>query len=129
MGLFKQLMIFGKTGLQGLPTRVTLFLWAFTRQGLLGSPYSQHGILQQAQGEPQYLETFRAGADPGIILSVFVAQLVGRLGSGGFWKEDYGWGVRVGRPFNSFGARRRSSVRYGTRLGDLKESWFILFSN
>ena len=40
--------------------------------------------------------------------------------------EDYGWGVLVGRPF---GARRRSSVRYGTRLGDLKESWFILFSN
>ena len=27
MGLFKQLMIFGKTGLQGLPTRVTLSLW------------------------------------------------------------------------------------------------------
>ena len=74
MGLFKQLMIFGKTGLQGLPTQVTLFLWAFTRQGLLGSPYSQHGILQQAQGEPQYLETFRAGADPGIILSVLVVS-------------------------------------------------------
>ena len=35
-------------------------------------------------------------------------------------------GVRVGRPF---GARRRSSVRYGTRLGDLKESWLIFFSN
>jgi len=65
------------------------------------------------------------GADPGIILSVFVAQLVGRLVSDGFWEQDYGW-VRVGRPF---GARRRSSVRYGTRLGDLKESWFILFSN
>jgi len=45
MGLFKQLMIFGKTGLQGLPTRVTLFLWAFVDKGLLGSPYSQHGIL------------------------------------------------------------------------------------
>jgi hypothetical protein len=28
-----------------------------------------------------------------------------------------GWGVRVRRPF---GARGRSSVRYGTRLGDLK---------
>ena len=28
-----------------------------------------------------------------------------------------------------FGARGRSSGRYGTRLGDLKESWFILFSN
>ena len=26
-------------------------------------------------------------------------------------------------------ARGRSSVRYGTRLGDLKENWFLLFSN
>jgi hypothetical protein len=34
------------------------------------------------------------------------------------------WRVR-----RHFGARGRSSVRYGTRLGDLKESWFILFSN
>ena len=38
MGLFKQFMIFGKTGLQGLPTRVTLFLWAFSRQGATGVP-------------------------------------------------------------------------------------------
>ena len=38
-------------------------------KGLLGSPYSQHGILWQARGGPQYLETFRAGADPGSILS------------------------------------------------------------
>ena len=119
MGLFKQLMIFGE---KGLPTRVTLSLWVFR------SPYSQHGILWQARGESQYLETFRAGADPGIILSVLVAaaQLVGRLGSDGFWEQDYGWGVRVRRPF---GARGRSCVRYGTRLGDLKESWFILFFN
>ena len=55
MGLFKQLMIFGKTGLQGLPTRVTLFLWAFSRQG--------------ATGVPLFTETFRAGADPGSELS------------------------------------------------------------
>jgi hypothetical protein len=34
--------------------------------------------------------------------------------------------VRVCRPF---GARGRSSVRYGTRLGDLEENWFLLFSN
>ena len=34
-----------------------------------------------------------------------------------FWKGGYGWGVRVRRPF---GARGMSSVRYGTRLGDLK---------
>jgi hypothetical protein len=33
------------------------------------------------------------------------------------WERDYGWGVRVRRPF---GARGMSSVRYGTRLGDLK---------
>ena len=69
--------------------------------------------------------TFRAGADPGTILSVLVAQLVGRLGGDGFWKGDYGWGVRVRR---HFGARGMSSVRYGTRLGDLKENRFLLFS-
>jgi len=40
--------------------------------------------------------------------------------------RDYGWGVRVRR---HFGARGRSSVRYGTRLGDLKENWCILVSN
>jgi hypothetical protein len=99
MGLFKQLMIFGKTGLQGLSTRVTLSL---------GSPYSQHGILWQARGERQYLETFRSGADPGSILSHLGLgpprdRDLGRLdlGSNGFWKEDYGWGVRVSRPFGA----------------------------
>ncbi len=61
--------------------------------------------------------TFRAGADPGTILSALVSQLVDRLGGDGFWDGDYGWGVRVRRPF---GARGMSSVRYGTRLGDLK---------
>jgi hypothetical protein len=54
---------------------------------------------------------------PGTILSVLVAQLVDRLGGDGFWERDYGWGVRVRRPF---GARGMSSVRYGIRLGDLK---------
>jgi hypothetical protein len=44
----------------------------------------------------------------------------------GVWEGDYGWGVRVRRPF---GARGRSSVRYGTRFGDLTENWFLLFSN
>ena len=115
------------------PTRVTLSLWAFSRQGATGVPLSQHGILWQARGEPQYLETFRAGADPGSILSHLGLGPprdcdLGRLdlGSAVVWEGDYGWGVRVRR---HFGARRRSSVRYGTRLGDLKESWFILFSN
>ncbi len=53
----------------------------------------------------------------GTILSALVAQLVDRLGGDGFWDLDYGWGVRVCSPF---GARGMSSVRYGTRLGDLK---------
>ena len=87
--------------------------------GVESSPCSplQGGLACRARGEPQYLETFRAGADPGTILSALVAQLVDRLGDDGFWKGDYGWGVRVRSPF---GARGMSSVRYGTRLGDLK---------
>jgi hypothetical protein len=41
-----------------------------------------------------------------------------------------GAGLRVGVPGTPpFGARGRSSVRYGTRLGDLIENWFLLFSN
>ena len=60
-------------------------------------------------------------------------QLVGRLGSDGFWKQDYGQGVRRRNPgvrvSRHFGEPWRSSVRYGTRLGDLKESCFILFFN
>jgi hypothetical protein len=46
------------------------------------------------------------------------------MGGDGFWDEDYGWGVRVRRPF---GARGMSSVRYGIRLGDLEENWFLCF--
>ena len=116
----------------GLFPRGRLFLSGpIADKGLLGSPYSQPGILWQARGEPQYLETFRAGA-PGSILSHFGLgpprdRDLGRLDLGaGFCEGDYGWGVRVRR---HFGARGRSSVRYGTRIGDLKESWFILFSN
>jgi hypothetical protein len=58
---------------------------------------SQHGILWQAPGESQYLETFRAGADPGSILSHLGLgpprdHDLGRLdlGSDGFWNEDGG---------------------------------------
>jgi len=41
-------MIFGKTGLQGLPTR---FSGPFAEQGLVGVyPYSQHGILYCSRG-------------------------------------------------------------------------------
>ena len=96
MGLLKQIMIFGKSGLQGRPTRVSGPLAA---KGLLGSPYSQHGILWQARGEPQYLKTFRAGADPGSELShLGLAPSrdcdLGRFGPGQTW--ILGPGLRVG---------------------------------
>jgi hypothetical protein len=51
-----------------------------------------------------------------------VTQLVGRLGSNGFWDRDYGWGVLVGRPL-----AHAEGVLYGTELGSvtLKENWFV----
>ena len=75
------------------------------------------------------------GPEPTQVLNLVISVLLCQepatwggldLGSAGVWDRDYGWGVRVLRPF---GARRRSSVRYGTWLGDLKENWFLLFSN
>ena len=114
MGLLKQLMIFGKSGLQGLPTRVALFPWAFSRRGATGFPLFTTWDSVAGSGRAPIPENI---SDPGTILSVLVAQLVGRLGGDGFWNRDYGWGVRVRRPF---GARGMSSVRYGIRLGDLK---------
>jgi hypothetical protein len=120
MGLFKQLiMIFGKTGLQGLPTRVTLFLWAFSRQGATGVPLcttwdsvagsgrapresvlfigTQFSILYTSM----YLETFRARADPGSELSHLGLAPprdcdLGRFGPGQTW--ILGPGLRVGGP-------------------------------
>jgi len=75
MGLLKQLMIIGKTGLQGLglqglPTRVTLFLWAFSRQGATGVPLFTTWDSVAASGRAQYLKTVRAGADSGNRVSV-----------------------------------------------------------
>jgi hypothetical protein len=57
------------------------------------------------------------------------------LGRDGFWKGDYGWEVRVRRHFGlgtpPFLHTREElcSLWYGTRLGDLKENWFLLFFN
>ena len=86
-------MVFGKTGLQGLPTRVTLFLWAFSRQGATGVPlFTTWDSVAGLGRAPIPGNISGRRADPGIILSVLVAQLVGRLGGDGFWKGDYGWG-------------------------------------
>jgi hypothetical protein len=43
---------------------------------------------------------------------------------------DSGSGITGGGPgYAAILARGRSFVRYGTRLGDLEENWFLLFAN
>ena len=121
MGLLKQLMIFGKSGLQGLPTRVTLPLRAYwPTRGYWGPPIHNMGSCGRLGESPNTWKHF--GPEPTRAIEPRHRP------PGQRWILEAGLrvGVRVGRPF---GARRRSSVRYGTRLGDLKENWFLLFSN
>jgi len=63
------------------------------------------------------------GLEPTQVLNSVISDLLRQetatwggldLGRAGVWDGDYGWGVRVRR---RFGARGRSSVRYGTRFG------------
>ena len=130
MGLLKQLMIFGKSGLQGLPTRVALFPWAFSRRGATGFPLlttwdsvaglGRAPIPENISGRKLTRVLNSAGS---VLVHLRYVTKRPRTGEGcdpgnsGFWERDYGWGVRVHRPF---GAHGMSSVRYGTRLGDLK---------
>ena len=76
MGLFKQVMIFGKTALQGLPTRVTLSLWAFSRQGLQGPPIHNMGSCGRFGESPNTWKHF--GPEPTqtqySVISVLVRQ-------------------------------------------------------
>ena len=59
-----------------------------------------------------------------MILSVLVAQLVGRLGSNGFLKQDYGWGSGYAAILAHAGG-----ALYGTELGSvtLKRIGFFFF--
>ena len=127
MGLLKQLMIFGKSGLQGLPTRVALFPWAFSRRGttLLTTWDSVAGlgrapIPENISGRKLTRVLNSVGS---VLVHLRYVTKRPRTGEGcdpgnsGFWERDYGWGVRVRR---HFGARWMNSVRYGARLGDLK---------
>jgi len=121
MGLFKQLMIFGETGLQGLPTRVTLSLWAFSRQGATGVPLFTTWDPVAGSGRAPIPGNI-SGRSPGSILSHLGLgpprdRDLGKLdlSSAGVWERDYGWGSGYAAIL--------------ARLGDLKESWFILFSN
>jgi hypothetical protein len=126
MGLFKQLMIFGKTGLQGLPTRMTVFLWAFSRQGATKVPlFTTWDSVAGSDRVP--IPGNISGRRRPRNDTQCSRSAVGRpLGQQWILEAGLRVGVRVRR---HFGARGRSSVRYGTRLGDLKENWFLLFSN
>ena len=138
MGLLKQLMIFGKSGLQGLPTRVALFPWAFSRQGATGFPLLTTWDSVAGLGRAPIPENISGRKLTRVLNSVGSVLVHLRYvtkrprtgegcdpGNSGVWDRDYsiqysviyGWGVRVHR---HFGARGMSSVRYGTRLGDLK---------
>jgi len=126
----KQLMIFGKSGLQGLPTRVALFPWAFSRQGATGFPLLTTWDSVAGLGRAPIPENISGRKLTRVLNSVGSVLVHLRYvtkrprtgegcdpGNSGFWERDYGWGVRVRRPF---GARGMSSVRYRTRLSDLK---------
>ena len=106
MGLLKPLMIFGKTGLQGLPTRVTLSLRAPLFMGSCDRLGEGPNTWKHFGPEPTQVQ-YSAGRYTWRLscyysqCSIIRTELVGRLGSDGFWKdsEDYGWGVRVSRHF------------------------------
>jgi len=93
MGL-KQLMIFGKSGLQGLPTRVALPLRDIRQlrlsKGATGVPLFTICQWDSVAGPVpgNNFGKFGPGPDPGNRASV------GRLGSDGFcqWVRDYGGG-------------------------------------
>ena len=106
-GLFKQIMIFVKTGLQGLPTRVTLSLWAFSRQGATGVPLFTTWDPVAGSGRAPIPGNI-SGRSPGSILSHLGLgpprdRDLGKLdlSSAGVWERDYGWGVRVRRHFGA----------------------------
>jgi hypothetical protein len=116
MGLLKQLMIFGKPGLQGLPTRVALPLRDIQlrlSKGATGVPLFTMWDSVAGPGRtpmPEQLPGNNSGrSQPG---NSAVSSTVGRLGVDGFWIGDYGGRVRVGHPV---GARRRSPVRGSAR--------------
>ena len=127
MGILKQLMIFGKPGLQGLPTRVALFLWAFSRQGATGVPLFTTWDSVAGSGRAPIPENI-SGRKLTRVLNSAGSVLVHlryvtkrpRTGEGcdpgnsGVWEGDYGWGVRVHRHLANVGR-----VLYGTELGSV----------
>ncbi len=98
---------------------------SFRTSSLLRAPsgLSGRGECHPGRGNFLYMREFPDSSESGNSL-MYKKGLSGN----GFTVSPKPWrlGVRVSR---HFGARWRSSVRYGTRLGDLKESCFVLFFN
>jgi hypothetical protein len=128
MGLFKQLMIFGKTGLQGLPTRVTLFLWAFSRQG---ATVHNMGFCSRLGESPNTWKHF--GPEPTQVLNSVISVLLRQetatwggldLGSAGVWRGITGGGSGYAGILAHAGG-----ALYGTELGSvtLKRIGFFCF--
>ena len=89
--------------------------------GRIGPPIHNMGFCGRLRESPNTWKHF--GPEPTQVLNSVISVLLRQetatwggwdLGSDGVGDRDYGWGVRVCRPF---GARGMSSVRYGTRLG------------
>ena len=127
MGLLKQLMIFGKSGLQGLPTRVALFPWAFSRQGATGFPLlttwdsvaglGRAPIPENISGRKLTRVLNSAGSVLVHLRYVTKRPRTGEgcdLGNPGVWDRDYGWGVRVRRHL-----AHAEGVLYGMELGSV----------
>jgi hypothetical protein len=97
MGLLKQLMIFGKSGLQGLPTRVALPLRDIQlrlSKGATGVPLFTIWDSVAGPGRTPMPGNNSGRSQPG---NSAVPSTVGRVGVDGFWIGDYGGGG-PGRP-------------------------------
>ena len=114
-----------ETWTAGASTRVTLFLWAFSRKGATGVPLFTTWVSVAGLGRAPIPGNISGRSRPRKILSVLVAQLVGRLGSDGFWK------TRITGGGSGYAAHlaHAGGALYGTELGSvtLKRIGFFCF--
>ena len=139
MGLFKQLMIFGKTGLQGLPTRVNLSLWAFSRQGASGVPLFTTWDSVSGSGRAPIPGNISGRSDPGselshLVLACHCSAKPERPRPGEVWTwaaMDSGSRITGGGSGYAALLAHAGGALYGTELGSvtLKRISFFCFPN
>jgi hypothetical protein len=102
MGLFKQLMIFGKTGLQGLSHAGDSFSLGLSRQGATGVPLFTTWDSVASSGRAPIPGNISGRSRPTQVLNSVIAVLLRQepatwggldLGSAGVWDRDYGPGM------------------------------------